>query len=304
LTEHLIHIGLPKTGSTYLQRWFAKHPQMIYHEGGIAGFGDVYEMSRQAASAGPTKVRVTSSEFLSVAYDRAGLQADHLLQGTINKDAQARICASLASLFPTAYVLLVTRGFRELLLSSYSQYVRDGGASDFWDPLPEAAEEQMQAWNYDAIVGLYRRAFGDRLIVLPYELLRDDPGRFLSEIEDRIGVIHYPALSEAVNAALSPIELQWYPRISRFVRRLPVGDRLRRKIFAAYVSRIGGRRFGRLIAVLDRLRPADSFQPSAQWESALASQVKGMADSLCRDPNFEPYAAEYILHLSADAGAC
>jgi Sulfotransferase family len=291
---HLIHIGLPKTGSTYLQRWFAQHPQMAFRHGGIAGFGDVDEMAREAASPHPARVRVTSSELLGVAYSRSGLAPDHALEGTVDHDGQARVCALLASLFPTAHVLLVTRGFRAMLLSAYSEHVRQGGPSDFWERLPEPGDAQANVWKYDALVALYRRAFGDRLIVLPYELLRDRPERFLREIESRLGVEHFPPLAETLNASLSPAELRWYPRLSRLVRRLPIGDRLRRRLFASYVPRIGGRRLGRLVAFLQRLRPAPPLSPGAEWDEALARRVRGMANALCEEPLYAPYAADYF----------
>lgn len=294
MTAHLIHIGLPKTGSTWLQRWFAKHPQMAFRDGGIAGFGGVAEIARDAASPSSARVRVTSSELLGVAYSRSGLGPDYALDGTVDHDGQARTCALLASLFPTAYVLLVTRGFRAMLLSAYSEHVRQGGPSDFWEQLPQVNDAQRNVWNYDALVALYRRAFGDRLIVLPYELLRDRPDRFLSEIERRLGVDPFPPLEERPNAALSPAELRWYPRLSRLVRRLPVGDRLRRRIFALYVSRIGGRRLGQLVALLQRLRPAPPVRPGPEWEEALARQVRGMANALCEEPLYAPYAADYF----------
>ena len=46
---------------------------------------------------------------------------------------QVAACDALGALFPTAHVLLVTRGFRSLILSSYSQYARTGGAVEIED---------------------------------------------------------------------------------------------------------------------------------------------------------------------------
>jgi hypothetical protein len=36
--DHLIHIGYPKAGSTFLQESFASHPELAYRKGAIAGF--------------------------------------------------------------------------------------------------------------------------------------------------------------------------------------------------------------------------------------------------------------------------
>jgi hypothetical protein len=52
MSRHLVHIGYPKAGSTYLQRWFASHPQLAYREGGIAGFPNVYALARDGAAGG------------------------------------------------------------------------------------------------------------------------------------------------------------------------------------------------------------------------------------------------------------
>jgi|GEM_PF-5080405 len=41
---HLIHIGFPKSGSTFLQEWFRQHPQLFYAPGGLGGFYNVYEI--------------------------------------------------------------------------------------------------------------------------------------------------------------------------------------------------------------------------------------------------------------------
>ena len=52
MTEHLIHIGYPKAGSTLLRQWFEAHPQILYASGGLAGFDSVIDLMR----AGVTEV--------------------------------------------------------------------------------------------------------------------------------------------------------------------------------------------------------------------------------------------------------
>ena len=230
MTGHLIHIGYAKTGSNFLRRWFSDHPQLDFVDGGIAGFRDIYEISRR--SAAPTDgilYRVSSSEALATPHPWVGLpaidydriRADHM------PAAQAEACATLAALFPNARVLLVTRGFRSMMMSAYSQYARSGGEDDLF-ALAEGGEGS-NAWNYDHVIGLYRSAFGDGLIVLPYELLRDDADAFVRELERRLGLSLCPAPELRLNSALSPEELSWYPRIARLVRKLPIGDRARRR---------------------------------------------------------------------------
>jgi hypothetical protein len=66
MTGHLIHIGYAKAGSNFLRSWFARHSQLAYAPGGIAGFHDIYSLARESASQGRRPLyRVTSSEGLA-----------------------------------------------------------------------------------------------------------------------------------------------------------------------------------------------------------------------------------------------
>ena len=295
MTGHLIHIGYAKTGSNFLRRWFSDHPELDFVDGGIAGFRDIYEISRQ--SAAPTDgicYRVSSSEALAtphpwvgtteIDYDR--IRADHL------PAAQAEACATLASLFPNARILLVTRGFRSMLLSAYSQYARTGGAGDLFALAEEG--EGSNAWDYDHLIGLYRAAFGDGLIVLPYELLRDDADAFVRELERRLGLSHCPAPELRLNRALSPEELSWYPRITRLVRKLPIGDRARRRLYRVYVRRTASGDLQPLARLLERFRPSTAVTPDSLPDD-LVERFRGKADCLRGDPIYAPYADAYLL---------
>src|SRR3954467_7065515 len=66
MTRHLIHIGFPKAGSTFLQHWFAAHPQIAYAKGGNAGIEGAFAIVDAALSpAAPQRWRVTSAEALT-----------------------------------------------------------------------------------------------------------------------------------------------------------------------------------------------------------------------------------------------
>ena len=296
MTGHLIHIGYAKTGSNLLRHWFADHPQLDFVDGGIAGFRDIYEVCRRsAAPKHGILYRVSSSEGLAtphawigrqaVDYDR--IRADHL------PAAQAEACATLASLFPNAHVLLVTRGFRSMLVSAYSQYARSGGEGDLY-ALFEGGDGTPTAWDYDQIIGLYRAAFGDRLIVLPYEFLRDDADAFVRALEGRLGLSHCPAPGMRLNSGLSPEELSWYPRITRLVRRLPIGERARRRVYQAYVRRTMAGDLRLVTRLLQRVRPSIAITPDSITDD-MVDRFRGKAESLRGDPIYVPYADDYLL---------
>jgi hypothetical protein len=301
MVAHLIHIGYPKTGSKFLQRWFAEHPQIAFDPVGIGGCRDVYDLVRQSAAPDPEiRCRVTSFEGLAVPEDRAGRRRPEEEHKADAPDfaARQRACATLVGLFPCAHILLVTRGFRSILLSGYSEYLRAGGALDFdaYFRRPDAAdlERGRCGWNYDALIGLYEAAFGDGLIVLPYELLRDDPAAFTGELERRLGLGPAAPGPERLNPSLSPIDMRWYPRLTRLIRRLPVGRPLRSALLRFYVPRIGGPPFASLVRMLHRLRPSTPVTTRLVSDEML-DFCRGTAERLRDNALYAPYHEEYLL---------
>jgi len=301
MTGHLIHVGFPKTGSKFLQGWFAAHPEIAFDPVGIGGCRDVYDLVRQAAAPDRQfRCRVTSFEGLVTPHVRSGLiRPEEEWEGHgLEVEAQKRTCATLAALFPGAQILLVTRGFRSILLSGYSQYVRSGGGRDFHvfrPPDPAAAAKYgRQAWNYDGLIGFYEAAFGDGLIVLPYELLRDDPAAFTGELERRLGLSRFAPAPHPLNPSLSPEGLRWYPRLTRLIRRLPVGTPLRTALLRRYVPRIGGKRLEALVRLLQCLRPLVPVTPDLVTDDML-DFCRGKSERLRGNPLYAPYREEYLL---------
>ena len=293
MTGHLIHIGLPKAGSTFLQGWFAAHPQIGYRPAGIAGCGNVFDLEGEAlASHRALRWRVTSNEGLSapcadrmdgdIRYGREG-------RSSIAKE-QARVCRLLDDTFRGATVLVVTRGFRSVMLSAYSEYVRTGGSETWVEGLQPPHRDYP--WQYDKLLGLYRKAFGaDRVIVLPFELLRDAPADFLGELERRLGLDAFPYSSPPANVAASAAELIWYPRFTRIVQRVAQPesrwDRLYRRLL--YRGRLAP-----LAQLVQKLRP-HPLPTAEEIDEAFLAQFRGSAELLRAEPLFRPYLADYLL---------
>ena len=279
MTPHLIHVGFPKAGSTFLQQWFQHHPAIAYAEGGLAGVATVYDIAREAAEVEPQwRCRVTSTELLTA--PRTTAWREPLLT------AQVRACKGLQERFPNAQVLLVTRGFRSMILSSYSQHVRTGGTLSL--PGLIAASGEHMPWDYDAVISAYRARFGTgNVLILPFELLVEDATAFLGHVAARLGVGIGPVPPAAANPSLSPTELAWYPHIAATVARLPlVGRRIAR---AAFQNRLGGP-----IRLLNRLFPLPPVNPALVTDAAL-ERFAGTCECLREDPLFQPYRRDYLL---------
>ena len=296
MTGHLIHIGYPKAGSTLLRQWFAEHSQLAFAAEGIAGCRNVHELAR-STGRGDVLYRVTSSESFSLPMADVGeLDLDHArMLSTAMRPAQAEICSRLAGLFGAARILIVTRGFRAMILYAYSQYVRTGGTEDLETLLAVAARAIAEQGDYDGLIGLYAEAFGEaNVIVLPYELLRDDAERFVGEIERRLGLSHVPAPAMRLNPSLSPSEMRWYPRLTRRMRGLPVPAALRRRLLDRYLRALRADRLARFPHLLQRLRPLAPVTADPIGEEML-DLFRGKTERLRGNPLYAPYRQEYFL---------
>jgi hypothetical protein len=296
MIRHLLHIGFPKAGSMFLRKWFKTHPQLAYADGAVAGFRNVWEIARDAAKGGAEPLyRVTSSESFCLPFEDVGQRAVDYKQ---RRDAdvvsaQAACCRTLAALFPASLVLVVTRGYRSMILSSYSQLVRSGGfvgLDRVLDAMRTPEVIQRSPWNYDRVMALYRNAFGqDNVIVMPYELLRDDTRRFTDLLAQRLGIDSWLPHGRPINESLSPAELYWYPRIGRIACALRP-----RRLFNAYVWLSFENRLRRPIRMLERLRPLAKVT-SADIPDDVVETYRGTAECLRDNELYVPYRREYLL---------
>jgi len=310
MTRHLIHIGYPKAGSTFLQAWFERHPELRYITGGLGGFHDVWQVARSFDET--YQYYVTSFEGLSTPDKSAG--GIKLAYGGAEpydddrrKEKQARLCSVLKSLFPHSRILIVTRGFKGLIVSGYSQIVRMGGRVHLGEMCRQFAiglqDDSYNYYDFDYLLRLYGEAFGEEnLIVLPYELLRDDQEKFISVLEGRLGLRHVEIKLGRVNPSLSPEELYWYPVISRLVSAgaSRLGPVWFPKVYRRYVGLTLDNRLRLLIRLLRLLKP-DKKITDADFPVEIMSHFEGKATRLKADPLYAPYAAEYLLDEGATA---
>jgi hypothetical protein len=124
---------------------------------------------------------------------------------------------------------------------------------------------------------------------MPYELLSDDAAQFTRELSQRLGIEQLEGSREKVNESLSAIEMYWYPRITRLVRKLPSRRLFRLYIRAAFHNRLRGP-----IRILQRLRPGSPIT-SAMLPDAILEQFRGRAESLRDHPLYAPYLADYLI---------
>ncbi len=192
----LLHIGYHKTGSRWLRFLFFSDPQ--------TGFGWLDKTApdhpvRRLVGARPFEFDAEAfrAEFdpLLGQIEDAGLfpvlsferfSGNPFSGGYDSKEIADR----LAAVFPEARVLVVVREQRSMIVSSYKQYVREGGALTVRKfMLPPTSRSMRVPWfdlrhfEYHHLLAYYRKLFGpDGVLALTYEQFVADPSAFVQEI--------------------------------------------------------------------------------------------------------------------------
>jgi hypothetical protein len=303
MQRHLVHVGYPKAGSTTLKAWFESRPELVFADDAIGGVTSATAIANQARSAAVTDSAprwvVTSSEWLMVPAEGPGVPPTGPLDAR-----RRRVCARLRTMFGDATILIVTRGFRSAMASSYSEVLRWGLALSVKEFLSVYQESPaFEGWrvadvfDYDAPLRLYRDTFGaDSVAVLPFELLRDDPQGFLARLEQRLELEPRPEQAPWHRRSLSGAELYWYPRLSRAVERatnrlgLP-GRALR---YRCYGRAVGTGRLERPVDILSRVLRTPTVNPADEIPAEVVETCRGRASSLATNPDYAQYAADYL----------
>lgn len=204
MTAPLIHIGLHKTGTSWLQvhlfanpamPFWTAAPETVGKRKSRAKFGSYFfyrsadgnmlldgDFDAAAARHGLGAERVPPARCLVVSNERL---SGHPMSNGIDR---SWICDRLHAALPDGKVLIVVREQRAMILSNYMQYLKYGGPRSIEGYL--APENDARApgldpryWEYDRLVALYRARFGAaNVLVLPYEMLRKAPQDFVARI--------------------------------------------------------------------------------------------------------------------------
>jgi len=204
----LIHIGYHKTASTWLQNTLFTSDNPVFEplsdkdkgqstlaehffsdeEGYYLSPFDDNEATIQAAlnrilderPALGTKYPVVSHERLTGNPHSGGFDGK-------------KIAEMLKKIFPDGKVMVVIREQKSFILSDYFQYLHIGGTFGLKKYISPKYDGKLPFFsphhvNYCNLVKAYHDLFGkDNVLVLPYELFRDDPSSFVSRIGEFIG---------------------------------------------------------------------------------------------------------------------
>jgi hypothetical protein len=197
----LVHIGYHKSGSGWLRRLFFSNP--------ASGFGWVGKRTRSH----PVRRLVAARPF---EFDGAAFREEFvpLLRAIENEGLfpvvsferfsgnpfsggydSKEIANRLAEVFPDARILVVIREQRSMIVSTYKQYVREGGALPARHFIKPPTSKSMRVpwfdlkhFEYHHLLSYYRQLFGsDRVLALTFEQFAADPVAFVQEIAQFAG---------------------------------------------------------------------------------------------------------------------
>lgn len=141
------------------------------------------------------------------------------------------IAERLHSLFPKGKILIIIREQNDLIRSLYAQYIKGGGTSTLNRFLtqkwlsPYIPMHNLEQHNFYKLVSLYTELFGEeRVLFLPYELFKESPSEFVLRITKFSGsgkVVNSTLWKEKINPTPSESNLA----LRRRFNRIAVGRR-------------------------------------------------------------------------------
>lgn len=204
MQETFIHIGFPKTGTTFIQsQLFAKLKEFQYL---TPPFTQQDEQWNRLQYGDDTQFDIEQfkAEFNARrSQDKPLLISDEQLAGKYIYGGMQRtlICKRLKECFPHAKILIIIRGQFDMLKSLHNQYVKGfrKGTKTFGDFIWYRKQENLKYFNTDEdyvhldylnyldIIELYKKNFSE-VKILPYELMKHDLDTYIGEIIDFLKV--------------------------------------------------------------------------------------------------------------------
>ncbi len=230
----LIHIGLPKTATTYLQSRWAADPGVCLLKDGLGELIDRARREgrqRQLPVAAPTAPGIAWDQGPPQPGQRLVISNEALSNAFLNERAdseqiacfQQQAAALMRALVPKAKVLIVSRAPEAWVRSIYNQAIKQGGTDRYAQFLRREAEYLARSLDLRELYLCWRRHFGNgNVLILPVELLRDDETRFLREIERFCGLPPSPPLArdKAINPSLRGGPLEIMRQFNKWTRLL------------------------------------------------------------------------------------
>lgn len=220
-----IHIGLMKTGTTFLQHFLFP----ILEANGLKTFVDLGEARKSDAP-----YLISNEGLCGPVYEEGGM---------FNRFSRSVL--AIKDLFENPKIILCFREPSEFLLSSYKQYLHEGGVLPFerFFSLQNSALVDRSDLLFSKYADFIKGEFdSESLLVYNFDSFRSDPSKAMEAI---VAFLDHEAIeldSVVTNRKANPSVPYKYERTLRFLNRMDqklkrrTGLRLRLKLFGKLLS--------------------------------------------------------------------
>lgn len=165
----IIHVGLPRTGTTFLQKEFFPKIKNAFV------YGPFNKYLCISSKFEHDKINIISDELLSI---------DCLLDRIEQRE---EVLLRLKILFPSAKIIFVLRDKESFQKSFYSEYIKWGGTKPYYDWYIDSINKNPNVFDFSQYVTLINSLF-DEVLILDYTEFIENKKVFLKKICDFIDV--------------------------------------------------------------------------------------------------------------------
>jgi Sulfotransferase family len=205
-----------------------------------------------------------------------------------------RMAGAIFAALPEAKILVTTRAPDGYLRSSYTNFIRKGGADRPQQFARNFAHKNMHRTHNLAVL---QQAYGaERVCFLPYELILDDPEAFLTVAGEWFGADFVPFILESGRNVSPPLAfLEVVRRLNKRLSKIDPGMLERpewRQMLLIATRSVG--QADELWPDIDRqLSQIDVLADSPELPADLWPQFRSMAAPIEKLPLYLPYLAAY-----------
>jgi len=209
MTSFLIHVGYPKTGTTFLQEcYFPNHSGFNFLGCSSVCQEDDFALSimNDFSFDEPKELPFDLDADVLNVFSSEVFTSGFLWSGSGGGAVDFRTAHRLKKTFGNARILMVLRNQRSMIASLYFQYVVEGGVLSFSrfieKSLNDSAFFKLEQLQYDRLIDCYQSVFGKQnILILPYEMMVVDMSLFLAKIESFCGVEAFRPENKRVNSS-------------------------------------------------------------------------------------------------------
>ncbi len=235
----IIHIGMPRAASTFLQReFFPKIEGFRFYGVAESQYSATFQKILYQDESNYNEPEIKAA--LAHMNDQNSILSNELFIGQtlyLNATNRTRTALRLKAIFPEAEIILVLRNQLSLLQSLYALGVYAGStaspeeflrfsdsAVSIHQPLYPSFEpaESTEPFLYSSLIALYKGQFKKVHLVL-FEDFKSNQERFLKLLSDSLG-FHAPGMAfndQKVNRSLSARQLRLIKILNKWKRLLP-----------------------------------------------------------------------------------